>query len=75
VTSASCCRSRLVASTQRPPQGANEPMPDAMLEERDALLEIVELPSSAHELCFRVHGDVDGVRDVIDNGGARERES
>ena len=50
-------------------------MPDAMLEERDALLEIVELPSSAHELCFRVHGDVDGVRDVIDNGGARERES
>ena len=42
-------------------------MPEAMLDESDALLEVVELPLSAHELRFRIHGDVGGVRGIVDN--------
>src|SRR6187431_860506 len=71
---ATCWKSRLVASTQRPPQDSNKALPEAVLEASDTLLEVVKLPSSAHELRFRVHGDVDGVRDIVDNGGSRERE-
>ena len=46
-------------------------MPKAMLEDSDALLEIVEPTLRSHELRLRIHGDVDGVRGIVDNGGSR----